>query len=290
MWRCSDAEPQPSALLDVRRPPRPAGRDPRRAEPPADRRLRRDPRPRPRLRSRSSSPSTPATRCATRISAASIATGTAPSRRGRCVRTRRLVGRWLRAVCDGDAAALVHARPTRMPSGSCPPSRPRVGTIRSGVRDFARERGAADALLIDLALAVTEAVTNSVVHAFIDREPGIVRARIQAAPDELVVVVTDNGRGMQPRADSPGLGLGLPTIASLTTRDGHARPARRRDRDHDDLRRARRPRARRAARRARGRAAGGGRAASSRGRGRGRGSSGSWTCSSPSSPTPARST
>ena len=63
---------------------------------------------------------------------------------------------------------------------------------------------ASDALLIDLALAVTEAVTNSVVHAFIDREPGIVRAHIQAAPDELVVVVTDNGRGMQPRADSPG--------------------------------------------------------------------------------------
>ena len=68
-----------------------------------------------------------------------------------------------------------------------------VGTIRTGVREFARERGGSDALLVDLALAVTEAVTNSVVHAFIDREPGIVRARIQAAPDELVVVVTDNG-------------------------------------------------------------------------------------------------
>ena len=100
-----------------------------------------------------------------------------------------------------------------------------MGTIRGGVREFARERGGSDALLIDLALAVTEAVTNSVVHAFIDREPGIVRTRIQAAPNELVVVVTDNGRGMQPRADSPGLGLGLPTIASLTTAmDMHAPP------------------------------------------------------------------
>ena len=38
-------------------------------------------------------------------------------------------------------------------------------------------------------------------------------------------MVTDNGRGMQPRADSPGLGLGLPTIASLTTAmDMHAAP------------------------------------------------------------------
>jgi PAS domain S-box-containing protein len=100
-----------------------------------------------------------------------------------------------------------------------------VGTIRGGVREFARRRGGSEALLIDLALAVTEAVTNSVVHAFIDRAPGIVRTRIQAAPNELVVVVTDNGRGMQPRADSPGLGLGLPTIASLTTAmDMHAPP------------------------------------------------------------------
>src|SRR4051794_21684494 len=100
-----------------------------------------------------------------------------------------------------------------------------VGTIRNGVREFARERGGTDALVIDLALAVTEAVTNSVVHGFIDRAPGTVRAEIEAGPDELVVSVTDDGRGMQPRADSPGLGLGLPTIASLTTAmDMHTAP------------------------------------------------------------------
>ena len=32
----------------------------------------------------------------------------------------------------------------------------------------------------------------------------------------LVVDVRDNGRGMVPRLDSPGLGLGLPLIAQLT--------------------------------------------------------------------------
>jgi serine/threonine-protein kinase RsbW/stage II sporulation protein AB (anti-sigma F factor) len=31
----------------------------------------------------------------------------------------------------------------------------------------------------------------------------------------LAVVVRDHGRGMTPRADSPGLGVGLPLIASL---------------------------------------------------------------------------
>jgi PAS domain S-box-containing protein len=129
------------------------------------------------------------------------------------------------AVFEGDAAASPSCVPETQAEWELPADPGTVGAIRTGVREFARERGGTDALLIDLALAVTEAVTNSVVHAFVDRVPGIVRTRIQAAPNELVVVVTDNGRGMQPRADSPGLGLGLPTIASLTTAmDMHAPP------------------------------------------------------------------
>lgn len=92
-----------------------------------------------------------------------------------------------------------------------------VGLIRGGVREFARAHGADDALVIDVALAASEAVTNAVVHAFVGREPGTVRAQVEAGPGELVVTVADDGRGMQPRADSPGLGMGLPTIASLTS-------------------------------------------------------------------------
>ena len=34
--------------------------------------------------------------------------------------------------------------------------------------------------------------------------------------EKLEVVVRDEGMGIAPRADSPGLGLGLPLIASLT--------------------------------------------------------------------------
>jgi PAS domain S-box-containing protein len=127
-------------------------------------------------------------------------------------------------VCDGDAAAPSCAPDSRA-AWELPAVAASVGTIRGGVREFARDRGVGDAILIDLALAVTEAVTNAVVHAFIGREPGSVWTRIRTAPDEIVVVVTDDGRGMQPRADSPGLGLGLPTIASLTTAmDMHAPP------------------------------------------------------------------
>lgn len=90
-----------------------------------------------------------------------------------------------------------------------------VTQVRGHVREFAQEHGATPADVIDLTLAVTEAVTNSVIHAFIDRDPGRVRVTVMTAADELTVIVSDNGRGMQPRADSPGLGLGLPTIGRL---------------------------------------------------------------------------
>lgn len=96
------------------------------------------------------------------------------------------------------------------------PAAPESVTLSRGrVRSFAEEHGATPEDVVDLTLAVTEAVTNSVIHAFIDREPGIVRVAVFTAADELTVVVSDNGRGMQPRADSPGLGLGLPTIGRL---------------------------------------------------------------------------
>ena len=96
------------------------------------------------------------------------------------------------------------------------PAEPASVTLARGrVREFAQEHGATPDDVVDLTLAVTEAVTNSVIHAFIDRDPGRVRVTICTAADELTVVVADNGRGMQPRADSPGLGLGLPTIGRL---------------------------------------------------------------------------
>ena len=71
-----------------------------------------------------------------------------------------------------------------------------------------------DQVLADVKLAVTEACTNVVVHAY----PGgggpmeIVAAILDG---RLAIAVRDEGRGMLPRADSPGLGLGLPLIATL---------------------------------------------------------------------------
>ena len=83
--------------------------------------------------------------------------------------------------------------------------------------------------LSDIKLAVTEACTNVVVHAYeTDGDgPMLVEASLDGI-EELVVVVRDEGRGIAPRTDSPGLGLGLPLIASLAEslelgRDGDQR-------------------------------------------------------------------
>jgi serine/threonine-protein kinase RsbW len=68
----------------------------------------------------------------------------------------------------------------------------------------------------DIRLAVTEACTNVVVHAYPDDQEGPLEVLATLQGDELTVLVRDEGRGIVPRPDSPGLGLGLPLIASLT--------------------------------------------------------------------------
>ena len=77
--------------------------------------------------------------------------------------------------------------------------------------------------LADIRLAVTEACTNVVVHAYPDGQEGPLEMLASLQEDELLVVVRDGGCGIAPRPDSPGLGLGLPLIASLAdaVRLGH---------------------------------------------------------------------
>ena len=90
-----------------------------------------------------------------------------------------------------------------------------VGEARRGVATIARAHGASEDALDNLSLAVSEATTNAVIHAFVGVPPG--RVSVIAEPGEgcVLVRVLDDGRGMTPRADSPRLGLGL-------TLDGHS--------------------------------------------------------------------
>ena len=95
------------------------------------------------------------------------------------------------------------------------PARPEnVAVARHAIGGFADVVDMPDQTLADVKLAVTEACTNVVVHAYPDGQGPM---GLRASVDEglLRVVVVDEGRGILPRADSPGLGLGLPLIATL---------------------------------------------------------------------------
>ena len=94
-----------------------------------------------------------------------------------------------------------------------------VGAMRREVAAFAQRAGMDDEGLGSVRLAVSEAATNAVVHAYRE-ETGDGDLRVRAFVDarELVVVVSDAGIGLAPRPDSPGLGLGMPLMASVTTR------------------------------------------------------------------------
>jgi anti-sigma regulatory factor (Ser/Thr protein kinase) len=89
-----------------------------------------------------------------------------------------------------------------------------VAVVRHAVGGLGEVLDVDDQTLSDIKLAVTEACTNVVVHAYPEGE-GPMGLRASIDDRRLYLVVTDRGRGIVPRADSPGLGLGLPLIATL---------------------------------------------------------------------------
>jgi serine/threonine-protein kinase RsbW/stage II sporulation protein AB (anti-sigma F factor) len=92
-----------------------------------------------------------------------------------------------------------------------------IGRLRRAVSDFAAEAGVATTRLGDVQLAVSEALTNAVVHGYRGAEDGEISVRAKASGKVFEVVVEDRGVGTRPRPDSPGVGVGLPMIAQLTT-------------------------------------------------------------------------
>lgn len=88
--------------------------------------------------------------------------------------------------------------------------------LRVRVAAFAQAAGAPPELLDAVALAVSETVTNAIIHAYAGTpEPGEVRVRCQLAEGQLVVEVADDGVGIVRRDDSPGLGQGLAIVGAL---------------------------------------------------------------------------
>lgn len=98
--------------------------------------------------------------------------------------------------------------------GSCPADATHVAAIRRAIRDVARRCGASELTLTRLDLAVTEATTNVVLHAY--RAParaGFIHVAAGLSGNRFDVRIRDDGVGMSPNPDSPGLGLGLSLMA-----------------------------------------------------------------------------
>ena len=96
------------------------------------------------------------------------------------------------------------------------PARPEnVAVIRHVLGAFAEALQLPADLVEDMRLAVTEACTNVVRHAYHDGEPGPIDVVIRPTGNRLELIVSDRGAGIGPSPDLAGPGLGLPLIAAL---------------------------------------------------------------------------
>jgi serine/threonine-protein kinase RsbW len=95
------------------------------------------------------------------------------------------------------------------------PARPAaVSQLRRLAADFAAAAGAADEVVEGIALAVSETVTNAILHGY-DGDPGEIRVSCQVDGERFIVEVVDEGGGIAARQDSPGIGHGLALVGAL---------------------------------------------------------------------------
>ena len=92
---------------------------------------------------------------------------------------------------------------------------PSVARARSRLAEFATEVGAAPSQIDAVRLAASEAVTNCVVHAY-RGDPGEIHLNAAVVCGDLWIQIADGGRGLEPRADRPGMGLGLGLISQVS--------------------------------------------------------------------------
>ncbi len=100
--------------------------------------------------------------------------------------------------------------------GARPAEPANVGVLRRELSGALQPLDLTAPRLADVMLVVSEALTNAALHAYVGMAAGPVALAAFVSSGSLRVTVTDEGRGMVPRTDSPGLGMGLGVIARLT--------------------------------------------------------------------------
>ena len=135
----------------------------------------------------------------------------------------------------GPAAVTAPRAPRARSRGKTyPATKPGVARARGDLTEWLSTGGANELLVADVAVAVAEACTNVVVHAYgddtaiADAPLRLFRVTARRAGEAITVTVADTGGGIPPHHDGAGIGLGLPVIAALTNHvevrsgaDGH---------------------------------------------------------------------
>jgi serine/threonine-protein kinase RsbW len=142
-------------------------------------------------------------------------------------------GGWATDSSHRDRAAALYTR-TRFAPAPGPtsdfrltvPALPEnVTVVRRLLECVAGVHGMPADVVEDVRLAVTEACTNVVRHAYAQGE-GAIDVVVKPRSGSLEVVISDQGRGMGPSPDTKGPGLGLPLISALAS-SVDLRPGRR---------------------------------------------------------------
>ncbi len=89
-----------------------------------------------------------------------------------------------------------------------------VGELRQRVAGYAAAAGASDEVTEAIALAVSETVTNVILHAY-DGEEGEVRVGCGVDGNRVIVEVLDEGAGIAAGRASRGIGHGLAMVGAL---------------------------------------------------------------------------
>ena len=122
-----------------------------------------------------------------------------------------------RALRANLALPGVSPSPVRL---SLPAEARNIAVVRRALEAIAEELALPRRQIEDMRLAVTEACTNVVRHAYTDveaRDASAMRVALLPETDGMQVIVEDRGRGLGPSSDPRGPGLGLPLIAALTS-------------------------------------------------------------------------
>jgi anti-sigma regulatory factor (Ser/Thr protein kinase) len=98
------------------------------------------------------------------------------------------------------------------------PARPEnVAVARQALSGLASALALDATVVTDMKMALSEACTNVVVHAYPDGDVGDMEIELHPEGESLHIVVRDTGAGIRPRPEKHehALGLGLPLMASL---------------------------------------------------------------------------